>query len=608
MRLSSPARRPYVVSLVMVIVAGCSPDNTPDSDRKVQTASHAETPVAEDIRNAPLPHTFDKRAEPRPARETDWFEDKTASSGIDFAYRDGNEAGFYTLLETVGGGVGMIDYDQDGDLDLYFTGGGMLNGPPLTVQGRQPALFRNDGNWKFTDVTQSVGLNESDQQHRVYTHGVAVGDYNNDGLPDLAVTGYGKCRLFRNENGSQFVDVSEEAGIVGNRWYTAAAWLDMDQDGDLDLYAATYCKWTPKDHIECTQPTADGGKIREPCAPSQYPGDRDSLWQNHGDGTFEDVAETAGLTESHRGLGVLTADFDQDGRTDIFVANDVDQNDLYFGNGDGTFTNEALRSGVAFSPTGMAEGSMGVEAGDVDGDGLIDLFYTNFVGQDNSLYRSAGDRIFLNAADRFGILGISRLWVGFGTALCDFDGDGWQDLFVANGHVFYGSKNSPYYQPQQLLQNQNGKRFENISNVGGPYFSVRRAARGTAAGDLDNDGDFDLVVVHQNEPPALLQNRKSNQHWVRLQLHGTESNRDAIGTRVSIVYNERTLTRWVRGGAGYLSSSDYRILFPRADETPATVTVHWPTGRHEQFSELAVNQTHELVEGRGKKLPSSEGQ
>ncbi len=547
-------------------------------------------------RDAPLPYTLPPRNPPRPARDDDWFEEMTSQSQIDFAYRDGSEAGFYTLLETVGGGVAMLDFDQDGDLDLFFTGGGKMTGPPLKVVGLPSALYRNDGDWRFSDVSESTDIGDEG----FYSHGVAVGDYNRDGYPDLLVTGFMGSRLYRNEQGERFVNVTNEAGIVTDRWATAAAWADVDRDGYLDLYVATYCRWRPEDNVVCTQPTADGGEMREPCAPGKYPGDRDYLWRNRGDGTFEDITQAAGITAEHRGLGVVTADFDDDGWTDIYVANDVDENDLYFGGPNGNFTNEALLAGVAFSPAGLAEGSMGVDVGDVDGDGRIDLFYTNFVGQDNSLYRRIGPRTFLNAADQYGILGVSRQWVGFGTGLADFDGDGWQDVFVANGHVFYGSKNSPYFQPQQLLRNLDGRKFQDISEFGGPYFSVHRAARGNAIGDLDNDGALDLVVVHQNEPVVLLRNRRPVSRWIRLQLRGTTSNPAAIGAKITAPFGDRVLTRWVRSGAGYLSQSDARIVLPMADHTPVSVTVYWPAGSMEIFQGLTENQTHVLVEGEGQ--------
>jgi len=554
---------------------------------------------------AKLPHQMQGRKPPRKANDGDWFETASATS-VKHAYSDGNRSGFYTLLETAGGGVAMLDYDLDGDLDLFFTGGGQIQGKhgeaaPVKVTGLPSALYRNDGDWKFTDVTSDAEINPPG----FYTHGAFVEDYNRDGYPDIVVTGYLGCQLLRNNAGKSFTDVTQSCGISINRWATAAAWGDFDNDGHTDLYVACYADWKPDAQRRCTQPTDDGGAVREPCPPTRFRGSQDYVWRNRGDGTFEDVSEKMNITGVRRGLGALACDFDGDGFCDVYVANDADENDLYLG-GPGGFTSHGVLAGVALSPRGVPEGSMGVDIGDIDGDGRLDLFYTNFMGDDNALLRQVDPRLFVNAAGLLKITGVSRRWVGFGAAIADFDGDSWNDVMVANGNVFYAGVNSPYYEPPQLFQNVQGKELREISSRGGPYYSVDRAARGLAVGDLDNNGMPDIVVVHQNQPPALLRNRLPVRNWLRVQLRGVKSNISGIGAKVSTMHNGRQLVHWVCSGRGYLSSFDQRILFP-AGETNS-VRVVWPSGETEVFSNLESKKTHVLVQGKGQRPEKGEGQ
>jgi hypothetical protein len=598
-RLTSCPRKPSVLTaleilglLLVLTTFGCSSsDDGKDGDKESKTATTAEDP----INDAPLPRDQPVRSVPRAPRDDDWFEDLTDKTGIRFAYQDGSNAGFYTLLESVGGGAALFDYDLDGDMDLFVTGGGDFEGPPINIKGASSALFRNDGDWKFTDVTKDAGLDASD----LYTHGVTVGDFDRDGFPDLVVTGYGGCRLYRNENGERFADVTEKSGVACPSWNTAAAWSDYDNDGWLDLYVATYCRWTPGHTRKCIQRT-ESGRIRDVCAPNMFVGDKDFLWRNRGDGTFEDVTDKCGLTARHRGLGVIAADLDEDGKPDFYVANDVDENDLYYGKTNLEFESYGVMAGVALSPQGDPEGSMGLDFGDVDGDGDPDLFYANFIVQDNSLLKRIQPRTYANVTDIYGLLHVSRKWVGFGAALTDFDNDGWQDLVVANGHVLYGAINGPYFQPAQLFRNEEGKRYTEITEVGGPYFSVPHAGRGIAVGDIDNDGAYDMVVVHQNAPVTVLRNKRPAGNWVRVKLRGTTSNLDAVGAKVKALVGDRRLVRWVRGGGGYLSYFDPRIIIPLGEQDTADVTVRWPSGKTEQFEKLTKGTTHELVEGKGR--------
>jgi hypothetical protein len=512
---------------------------------------------------------------------------------VNFTYRDGQEAGFYQLLENLGGGVAMLDYDQDGDIDLFFTGGGQLRGPPIEIHGRPSVFYRNEGGLRFTDVTDEVGVRGG----AYYSHGCTVGDFDRDGWPDLFVAGYHGCTLYRNDGRGHFLDVTAAAGLRADRWCVTGAWVDIDNDGWLDLYVITYCDWRPDPTERCINDQA----LHDICGPSMYPGDRDYLWRNRGDGTFEDITAAAGLEERSRALGVVAADFDEDGWMDIFVTNDVQENHLYRGREELPLESVGLLAGVALSASGEREGSMGVDVGDFDGDGRLDLWYVNYSNQDNSLMRNVGAQGFINTTARVGMGGVSRVWVGFGTGFADFDSDGWLDLFVANGHVAYERLDSPYYQPAQLFQNQSGQRYIDVSGKGGPYFSVPHVGRGAAVGDLDNDGGLDLVLVHQNDPVVLLRNRRPARHWVRVLLRGTRVNPDAVGAKVIAPYGDRTLARWVRGGGSYAASSDPRILFPTTADAPLDVTVQWPGGAVEIFLGLAQGQTHELVEGMGRR-------
>lgn len=587
-------------SLTMVWLAsvccGCRPADSPD-----------------DVRNGPRPSVSPASSQsalpadepagvPAEARGDDWFEDVTERTGIEFAYRNGRESAHYTLLESVGGGAALIDYDGDGDLDLFCTGGGSITGTTsITVTGRAGKLFRNDGAWKFTDVTDAAGLGQAGD----YSHGCAVADYDRDGRPDLFVTCFGQCQLFRNTGDGQFREVAVAAGIATHGWCTAAAWGDVDHDGWPDLYVAAYLDWKPDPREFCGDKARNE---RDVCMPSTYPAAQDRLFRNRRDGTFEEITQRAGLNNLGRGMGIVALDLNQDGWLDFYVANDAGANQLYLGSESGRFAEVANESGCAASEFGAPEGSMGVDAADYDGDGLPDVFVTNFELEDNSLYRNNGGGHFSHVTFSAGLAGRCRPYVKFGTVFADFDMDGWQDLVVVNGHVLY--RRPPLRQPAFLYRNQAGKRFEDVSERGGPYFSVPHIGRGVAAGDLDNNGTIDLVIVHQNDPISILSNRRPVPAWFRVELKGTRSDPGAVGAVVSAEFEQRSLTQFVRGGGSYLSHGDQRIIFPLrqeqavsnpgADNPPPAVTVRWPSGLTERFSGLRSLQTNLLVEGSGE--------
>jgi len=435
-----------------------------------------------------------------------------------------------------------------------------------------------------------------------YTHGATVADYNSDGFPDLFVTAFGRCRLFQNRGDGTFDDVSEVSRASFAGWSTAAAWGDVNDDGHLDLYVGQYLDWTPTRDAVCRDPRGQ----RDVCPPQRYPPAADRLYLNLGDGRFRDATVDAELRGDGRALGVVAADINGDGRVDFYVANDAGANYLYLGAAALPLADTALTAGVAFQEFGLPEGSMGVDLGDYNGDGRADLWVTNFELEDNSLYAGEADGLFRHATVAAGLAGVGFSQVGFGTGFEDFDGDGRPDLFVLNGHVYYGGGQTTYAQPAFLFRNRDGRRFDNVSNRGGPYFARPHPGRGAAVGDLDNDGSLDLVMVHQNEPVTLLRNRRRAAEWLRVRLRGIEQNPDAIGATVRAVAGERVRTRWVRSGAGYLSQFDSRILLPASG--PLDVEVMWPGGHRERFPQLAPGRTHDLLEGTGRPTaPPSSG-
>jgi hypothetical protein len=527
-----------------------------------------------------------------------WFADVTESSGLKFQYRNGREGGHYTLLETVGGGVGMIDFDQDGDLDLFLTGGGTISTGTagIEVKGTRSALYRNDGAWRFRDVTAEVGLDAVPD----YSHGCTVLDFDADGFSDLLMTCYGQSRLYRNGGDGLFEDVTEAAGLKLRAWSTASAGADFDLDGFTDLFIVDYVKWEPSLEDRCYEETKTG---RDTCPPQRYPATQNHLFRNKADGTFEDVTRAAGIRSDGKGLGVVAADLNQDGRVDLYVANDQVENHLYLGDPNGWFRDSGVAAGVSGNEYGIPEGSMGVDVADLNGDGRPDLFVTNFELEDNSLYLNRGEGLFDHGTVRWGLAGKARTLVGFGTLMTDFDADGWADLFVVNGHVAYHRGIAPWEQPAALYRNVMGRKFEEITPHGGQWFANPHAGRGLAVGDLDNDGAPDAVVSCQNELVSLLKNRNRPGSWIRLELIGTTGDRKAVGAVVRVEWNGRSTKQPVKSGQGYLSSSDSRLLFYRpagSDDPDISVEVTWPKAHVERFQVQAAERSIHLVEGHGQ--------
>jgi hypothetical protein len=529
------------------------------------------------------------------------FRDVSAESGVKFSYRNGEEAGHYAILESLGGGIALIDYDRDGLFDIFLTGGGAFDGKDKKdITGHPSRLYKNLGDWKFKDVTQETGLD----QPLFYTHGCAVADYDADGWPDLLVTGWGRVALFHNEpadpdhpdRGRKFVEVSKKAGLTDTRWSTSAAFADLDGDGAPDLYVCYYVNWSFANHPEC--PGYAGDVRRDICPPKRFEALAHRLYRNNRDSTFTDVSVEAGLRQDGKGLGVIIVDVNDDRKPDIYVANDTTDNFLYMNRSERgrlRFDEVGLTNGVAVSEAGVPDGSMGVAASDYDGSGRPSLWVTNYENEMHGLYRNLGNGLFVHSTQASGIAAIGRNYVGFGTAFLDMDLDGREDLVIANGHVI---RHSPRLRQRPvLLRNEGNGRFENVMDQGGPYFHKSHLGRGLAAGDLDNDGRPDLVISHLNAPAVLLRNEApAGHHWLGLELVGRE-NRDIVGAKLVVEAAGQRQTRFAQGSGSYLSASDRRHLFGLGTATKIErLTVVWPSGRTQQVDGLAVDRYHRLIE------------
>ncbi len=530
--------------------------------------------------------------EPSPFR----FREITAESGVDFVHFSGmNEEKHFPTAN--GSGVAIFDYDGDGRMDLYFATCKLI--PPGSPEGPPNRLYKNLGDGKFADVTESAGVG-----FRGFCHGVVVGDTDNDGDQDLVLCNYGPNVFYRNNGDGTFSDISKVAGIQRPGWSSGGAFLDHDNDGDLDLYIANYGEWSyPKDNHFCGDPSRN---YRLYCSPREVRTGPDFFYRNDGNNTFTDVTKEVGIgRDDGHGFGVVTADLNQDGLIDIYVANDMTPNYLFLNNGDGTFHDATEESGAAYDDDGQAQSGMGVDAEDVDGDGLPDLFVTNFSGEYNTLYQNLGNGAFFDQTPYFGLAANSMNLVGWGCMLGDFDNDGWPDLFVTNGHVDNNRETVPYAEPPLLYHNvaaggipDGGRRMKLATRDAGPYMSSAHVGRGAAFGDLDDNGRLDIVINHKDAPPAILLNETpTDHHWIRLKLVGTRSNRDAIGARVEVQLSDRTILRQRKGGMSMESAHDPRLLIGLGDvsEIPR-LTIHWPSGTETSREHVAIDQTLEIVE------------
>lgn len=515
--------------------------------------------------------------------------DATRAAGIDFRHNSGAFGRKY-LPETLGAGCAFLDYDNDGWQDILLVNG--MDWPGHKRRRTTLRLYRNNRNGTFTDVTRQAGLDVE-----MYGMGVAAGDFNNDGFPDLFVSCVGQSRLFQNTGKGTFVDVTDRAGLGGREAFSSSAlWLDYDRDGHLDLFVCNYVKWSPEQDVSCS---LDGSR-KSYCTPEAYRGATCWLFRNRGNGTFEDVTVKAGLFDSSsKSLGATMLDYDLDGRPDLFVANDTQPNKLYRNLGDGTFQEVALRAGLAFSEDGKARAGMGVDAADYDNSGLPGLAVTNFDNEMLGLYRNAGKGLYTDEAPRSEVGRLTRRSLGFGCFFFDADLDGQLDLLVVNGHI--DDSDVQYAQRPHLFLNTGGGLFHDVAGEAGGGFAQPKVGRGAAFGDFDNDGDLDVLITTNGGPAYLYRNDQLAGHRsIRFKLVGTQSNRDAIGATVRVYYGGQTRWRMIKSGSSYLSQSELPVTFGlgRHDRVERVV-MQWPSGRTEEYRNLRAGQRYECVEGKG---------
>jgi enediyne biosynthesis protein E4 len=513
-----------------------------------------------------------------------------SQAGLNFVLRNSPTPQKY-LIETMPGGVALLDYNNDGLLDIFLVNGGKITSPmqlPESFDRNNPLywnrLYRQNKDGTFTDVTKEAGLANAGDGN--YGMGVAVGDYDNDGYPDIYVTNYGKNTLYHNNGNGTFTDVTEKAGVAGGGWSVSAGFVDYDNDGKLDLFVTRYMEWDTKHSKTC------GGEWRTYCPPEEFPATTNILYHNRGDGTFEDVSQKAGIaSKKGRALGVAFADYDEDGFTDIFVANDGMQQFLFHNNGNGTFTEKALEAGAALSEDGRRLSGMGVVFQDYDNDGRPDIIVTELPREIYGVYHNDGKGLFSYQSLQTGLGELSSGSAGWGVGLEDFDNDGWKDLFVAQGHVLDNVEQidpSLKYKELALLAMNHQGRFERTDSGA----NAPSAGRGAAFGDLNNDGWPDIVMTVLGESPQVFMNPGGKQHWLVLTLRGTRSNRDGFGARVRV----NGQTRFATSAGSYLSSSDKRLHFGLGQSTTAKIEIAWPSGVHQTVNDVHADQFLEVVE------------
>ena len=517
------------------------------------------------------------------------FVDVTRQAGIHFRHENAASPQKF-MIETMGAGCGWIDYNRDGLLDLY-----LVNSAETAVfkpsAPLHSALYRNNGDGTFTDVTSSAHVGAEG----LFGMGVAVGDYDNDGYPDLMVLGYGRSILYHNNGDGTFTDVTARAGVANTgKWGSSAAWFDYDNDGRLDLAIANYVDWTPERNFYCG---GRGPGLRSYCHPDDYHGTAPTLYHNNGDGTFTDVSQSSGLAKSpSNGLGIVTFDYDDDGRQDILIANDGRANSLFHNNGDGTFTETAYEAGVAVGEDGTTEAGMGIDAADASGNGRQDLIVTHLDQQQTRFYRGLGHGMFEDATSASKLAYTTFQFSGFGVRFLDFDNDGWPDIFIAAGHVLDNiaryHEGVSWAEPKLVFRNAGKGIFADVSRRLGPDIQVATVSRGLAAGDYDNDGDLDILVSNNGGAPQLLRNDGGNaDHWLEILLVGTRSNRDGVGARVRLTAGDWSMTAQRMGGMSYQSAQDPRLHFGLGSRTKVdALEVRWPSGTVTRLTNIAANQ------------------
>jgi enediyne biosynthesis protein E4 len=546
-------------------------------------------------------HAKDSAQQPAPPQDAPakvHYTDIRKAAGITFI-QDSTQTEQKYYLETMGTGVGWIDYDQDGLMDLYFVQSGATDIYKPSTPLRS-ALYHNNGDGTFTDVTEKAGV--GGEGH--YGQGVAVGDYDNDGYPDLYVTGYGRAILYHNNGDGTFTDVTARAGVADQgQWSTSAGWFDFDKDGWLDLVVTNYIQWTPENNQWCGERKPG---YRAYCNPNNYKGQKTRLYHNNHDGTFTDVSDKSGvgLPES-KGMGVVTADFRNDGWQDIAIANDTWPNFLFLNNHDGTFTDSSLISGLAASEDGRYEAGMGIDAADVDGDGFLDVYITHLAHELNRLYHNNGDGTFTDATYSSGIGNKAMLFSGVAAKFLDYDNDGWPDIVQVNGAMLdnvslYHAEVS-YKEPLLMFHNLGKGHFEKSSESLGPDFMRPIAGRGLATADFNNDGQMGIAVNVRGDYPELLRNDGGNaNHWLEVLLIGTKSNRDGIGSVLKLTSEGFVHVEQAKGGMSYMSASDPRIHFGLGKRTRIeSLVITWPSGHVDKLTDVPIDRIVAVKEGAG---------
>ena len=578
--------------ILFLMLAGCKKDVTQESTVNATAPSGAD--AAQPSQQAGGATTTETAARPSGPIE---FTDVTAQAGIHFKHNSGAFGKKY-LPETLGPGCAFIDYDNDGWQDIIFVNS--MNWPEHKGAKTYMALYHNNKDGTFTDVTAQAGL-----AVEMYGLGVAVGDFDNDGFDDIYITCVGPNHLFRNLGNGKFQDVTAKAGVGDPGFSTSAAWFDYDNDGKLDLFVCNYVEWTPETDKFCTL----DGKNKSYCTPQSYKGQSATLYHNLGNGRFENVTQKAGLYDpTSKSLGIAVFDYNNDGWPDLFVANDTEPNKLYKNNGNGTFTDEALAAGVAFSEAGTARAGMGVDTADYDGSGRQGIVIGNFTNESMALYHNDGTGLFTDEAGASGIGKMSAQSLTFATFFFDYDLDGLPDIFAANGHV---SDDITVVQPQvkyaqvpHLFHNKGKKKFEEVSAKVGRALQRAIVGRGAAYGDFDNDGDLDLLIMANNGPARLLRNDNGNQNdLLRVKTVGTRSNRDGIGAKVTLkTPSGGRILMVVKSGSSYCSQSELPLTFGLGKADPnkgMTLEIVWPSGQNDTIPDVKPNQSITVQEGKG---------
>jgi hypothetical protein len=527
------------------------------------------------------------------ARDTIILNDVTKETGINFIHTDGG-CGQRYIMETVSAGLALFDYDGDGYIDIYFLNGAPLKGTKNTAPENK--LYRNEGYWKFTDVTEKAGVGD-----KGYGLGIAVGDYDNDGDQDIYLNNYGPNVLYRNNGNGTFTDVTRQAGVDnGYQVGAGACFLDADKDGDLDLFVSNYLDFSYDKHVSTS---TRGHPVY--ANPRFYLPLPDTLYRNNGDGTFTNISQTSGIGEhAGWGMGIVCGDYDNDSDTDIFIANDVGENFLFENDGTGKFEEVGLMTGTAYDLQGDEQGSMGVDCGDYDNDGLLDFYVTSYEGQLATLYRNLGNSMFEDVTLVTGAGAGTLPHVTWGNSFVDFDNNGLRDIFIACGHLQDNVENyndtTTYFAQNILLRNTGKGKFIDISNNSGDGMKIKLSSRGAGFDDLDNDGDIDVVILNSRREPTILRNNSpSKGHWIQVRLQGVKANRDGVGARVKVVAGNLTLIDEVHSGRGYQSHYGSRLHFGLGNRKRIDrIEVHWIGGGTDVFKNVAVDKLVILTEGR----------